>query len=883
MTDKQQKLYELFKEINEICKRNNIEYYMAGGSLLGVIRHRGFIPWDDDMDILMTRDNWHKFVEVCKTQIPDNRVLEAPELDRGYSNMFPRYVDKSSTAIHRAQLLFDDVKGFVIDILILDPIGDSDEEYNKYLKDLMLYSDLITNVISYSYRWDFNKYRYPLYNSLSKFVGKDKILKKFENELFNYPEEKCKRYAMRWGGIPFVFPKELYGKPKLAPFLDTECMIPEETVAYLVWHYGDEWMFIPPHGEHEGHDAVYSLNKRYKPVRKEIVSLIDVKKQNRNYQKRKNRIFFSMRPFIASNNERVAVKDASAAIDLNCKFKEKDEEITELYEKNNFFALEKIFSNYYAVQLSADSIGREDFVNVYRFNNPVLVEIEKKYIEIAIVTLMNIEKISKAMRLIEVYEGAGNTLSPVLKEVKEAILTFRHSVVIFSHGQYEQSYEIARELLKKYPRCISFIKLNIRLLCKLHNLSDIKNEVKKLVDLGLKLDKDSGDFMKHKADLLFLTDKTAAYELYLEAYRNTTNGIVHLEIGDIFRENFDDVSKYILNLIDTDYEKALVELDSLKALLENDIQVLRFDAKCQYLLYKNESITFFSAEKRIRKLLFKNDNDSIIDEEYKNLLTDFIGSDSLADIYETIRKTKEYEEVQQLFKDVTQELPMCTDEERKSWLYAFCGMLSNKLGNGRRAFDYYMNSLEFCRNESLFKILRRYFVSDLKRTLKKFNSTKRGIKKFKTEDDSVVTLDYIKEQTSKYPSISYAVEIFYKLGIFDEEAKNYIDTFGVFNIDGSDGESWTKYSVNVFSKLYIIMHAANIEKELLSEEEELDDDTDLSDKDDFEEEISNDDENDFIDGSIFIEDIDDNNSYENTDNIGNIFDSEEENDYNSED
>ena len=61
MTDKQQHLYLLYKEVDELCRKHNIDYQLAGGTLIGAIRHRGFIPWDDDMDITMTRK---KFVRL---------------------------------------------------------------------------------------------------------------------------------------------------------------------------------------------------------------------------------------------------------------------------------------------------------------------------------------------------------------------------------------------------------------------------------------------------------------------------------------------------------------------------------------------------------------------------------------------------------------------------------------------------------------------------------------------------------------------------------------------------------------------------------------------------------------------------------------------------
>ena len=75
MTEKQELLLQLFREIDEICKKHNLRYVMAGGTLIGVLRNEGFIPWDDDVDIYMPKSDWDKFVEICKTEMPPNRAI----------------------------------------------------------------------------------------------------------------------------------------------------------------------------------------------------------------------------------------------------------------------------------------------------------------------------------------------------------------------------------------------------------------------------------------------------------------------------------------------------------------------------------------------------------------------------------------------------------------------------------------------------------------------------------------------------------------------------------------------------------------------------------------------------------------------------------------
>jgi len=85
MTEKQKYLLKLFREVDEICREHNLRYVLAGGSLIGALRHEGFVPWDDDVDLYMPRSDWEKFIEICKTELPPDREIqrEHPSSGRG--------------------------------------------------------------------------------------------------------------------------------------------------------------------------------------------------------------------------------------------------------------------------------------------------------------------------------------------------------------------------------------------------------------------------------------------------------------------------------------------------------------------------------------------------------------------------------------------------------------------------------------------------------------------------------------------------------------------------------------------------------------------------------------------------------------------------------
>lgn len=84
---------EILKLFSEICEKHNLRYYLVGGTMLGAVRHQGFIPWDDDMDVGMPRPDYEKFIKIAQKELPEGYGFLNYKIDKEYKRYFSRVVD----------------------------------------------------------------------------------------------------------------------------------------------------------------------------------------------------------------------------------------------------------------------------------------------------------------------------------------------------------------------------------------------------------------------------------------------------------------------------------------------------------------------------------------------------------------------------------------------------------------------------------------------------------------------------------------------------------------------------------------------------------------------------------------------------------------------
>lgn len=117
-------LLVLLKEVDRICKKHNIKYSISSGTLLGAVRHKGFIPWDDDADIHMLRNDYEKFCQVCKEELDTQRFFfQNQDTDKNYNWVYGKLRLKNTIYNRVGQEHLKQENGIFIDIFPIDNIS----------------------------------------------------------------------------------------------------------------------------------------------------------------------------------------------------------------------------------------------------------------------------------------------------------------------------------------------------------------------------------------------------------------------------------------------------------------------------------------------------------------------------------------------------------------------------------------------------------------------------------------------------------------------------------------------------------------------------------------------------------------------------------------
>ena len=251
----QRVIWGIMEVLLSYLTEQRMEYYILGGTLLGAVRHEGFIPWDDDMDIGLPRSQYERFLREIGTVLPPHLRLETYWDDSPHQYYFSRVVDLRYGVIRQGSLVPRREQVWV-DIFPLDGMPDfAPVRWVHMLR--LLYHRTLYHLASF----DTVNLRRPdrpwterlviwlaLGTGLGRGLDARKQLDQLDRLLRRYPVEGSSWICNAMGQYKFreLFPRERYGQGRLYPFEGRMLMGPVDGDFVLRRLYGDYWQFPPP-------------------------------------------------------------------------------------------------------------------------------------------------------------------------------------------------------------------------------------------------------------------------------------------------------------------------------------------------------------------------------------------------------------------------------------------------------------------------------------------------------------------------------------------------------------------------------------------------------------------------------------------------------------
>lgn len=246
---------EIAKEVKRICDENDIKYFLDGGTLLGAVRHKGFIPWDDDFDIGMLREDYEKFLEIAPKVMDHKFFLQTPYTDTKHGLFFSKVRKLGTALIEKGGAKKQIHKEIWIDIFPYDSFPDEEKNQNHLKRKITLYRRLFyvkSNLRPWLEKKSFTKIvlcflGYIPYKFISFFIKRNRLLaaaKQYQTKYNNcYTKFKYSQGSSRCGKW-LISTKSFLNFSSLA-FEDTQFSVLNDYDSFLKAGYGN-YMQLPP-------------------------------------------------------------------------------------------------------------------------------------------------------------------------------------------------------------------------------------------------------------------------------------------------------------------------------------------------------------------------------------------------------------------------------------------------------------------------------------------------------------------------------------------------------------------------------------------------------------------------------------------------------------
>lgn len=249
----QQNILEIMVYFDKICRENNLKYFLYGGTLLGAVRHNGFIPWDDDADVMMPLEDYKKLLKVMENDSSQYQLF-APFKQKDYFFPFYKIVNTKTTIVDDSAHKIENY-GVYLDIFPFSSVPNDEKKRKKFLKKL--------KTLQHLHQIKFVQTKNKLKQLAKNFVGglytTKSLLKKFDKYM-NMCDAQSSLFGgdMVWGEK--TFEKSCFDELILHEFEGKQFFIPKEYDKMLTALYGD-YMTIPKEEDRKNHHTqAYKLD-----------------------------------------------------------------------------------------------------------------------------------------------------------------------------------------------------------------------------------------------------------------------------------------------------------------------------------------------------------------------------------------------------------------------------------------------------------------------------------------------------------------------------------------------------------------------------------------------------------------------------------------------
>lgn len=254
---------EILKDFMALCDEHKLDYFGIAGTGIGAIRHQGFIPWDDDIDVALPREDYEKFLKLAKEQLSDKYIVMNCETNENYPLMTTRLMKRNTIFREEALKNIDCPLGIFLDIYPFDNISDDPKKFNRQMKEAWFFSKLlILRSIPFPVL-GFKGWKAKVVHAACACIhaamvvcriSKKKLYKKCKEVSTRYNNEETSRLDFLCDTTPYM---NIYNKKdifplKKMPFEDVMLNFPNNMHENLTGMYGD-YMQLPPVEKRKNH------------------------------------------------------------------------------------------------------------------------------------------------------------------------------------------------------------------------------------------------------------------------------------------------------------------------------------------------------------------------------------------------------------------------------------------------------------------------------------------------------------------------------------------------------------------------------------------------------------------------------------------------------